>query len=199
MSKTECPNCGNLKKPWFKLCFECNEKEKQKPSCEVCGIVIQEGHNLCKEHWLEKQEELKSLKSIDFVKSKKQTEFKEKFEGKYYFNGIPTKSKAELLLLCFFEANGLHPRYETPIYLSENKEYHPDFTIEDGDNLIIIEHFGLNNEEYKGKRDKKIKEYQKLLKENKGIFFVWTDEDDMCNLKERLGKKLNETPLKRLI
>ena len=184
MSKTECPHCGKLKKPWFKLCFECNEKEKQKPSCEVCGIVVQEGYNLSKEHLLEKQQE---------------TEFKEKFEGKYYFNGIPVKSKAELLLLYFFEANGLHPRYETSIYPSENKEYHPDFTIGEGDNLIIIEHFGLDNQKYNEKKDQKIKEYQKLIKENKGIFFVWTDEKDMYNLKERLGKKLNETPLKRLV
>ena len=24
-----CPQCGNEKKPWFKLCFDCNAKEKQ--------------------------------------------------------------------------------------------------------------------------------------------------------------------------
>ena len=56
MERTFCPNCGNPKKPWFALCWECSEEEKQKPKCEICGIDIPEGHNLCKTHWKEKQE-----------------------------------------------------------------------------------------------------------------------------------------------
>lgn len=198
MSKTECPNCGNLKKPWFKLCFECNEKEKQKPSCEVCGIVVQEGYSLCKEHWLEKQEEEKKLKQIGYVKSKKETDFKEKFQGKFYFRGMPVKSKSELLLLYFFEANELKAQYETPIY-PKGKEYRPDFIICDKDNVVIIEHFGMDEENYNKKKETKIKEYERLCKENKNWFFIWTDENDMYNLKNRLGKKLNETPLNRVM
>ncbi len=196
MSKTICPRCGNPKKPWFELCFECNEKEKQKPTCEVCGKSVPEGHHLCKEHWLEKQEEKKKLKQIDYVREKKETDFRDKFDRKFYFNGQKVRSKAELLLLYFFEANGLHPRYEDLLTLEE-KEYRPDFVIEDGDNIIIIEHFGLDNYNYNEKREKKIKAYEKWCNKNKNWFFIWTDENDMYNLKDTLGKKLNGTPLKK--
>ena len=191
-----CPKCGSLKKPWFELCFECNEKEKQKPKCEVCGISVPEGHYLCKRHWEEKKEEEKKLKQINYVKGKKELDFREKFEGKFYFNGQKVKSKSELLLLYFFEANGLRPRYEDMINL-EGKEYRPDFIIEKEDNIIIIEHFGGEGKEYHEKIDEKINAYKKLCRENKNWFFIWTNEEDMCNLKDRLGKKLNETPLKQ--
>ena len=194
----ECPKCGNPKKPWFNLCFECNEKEKQKPVCEVCGIEIPEDHNLCKEHWLEKQNKKKEIKQVEYVKDRKETDFKEKFEGKFYFNGMPVKSKSELLLLYFFEANKLKVQYETPIYIND-KEYRPDFIIcDDKDNMIIVEHFGGDGEEYNKKKEAKIKEYGKLCK-NKNWFFIWTDENDMNNLKGRLGKKLNGTPLNKVM
>ena len=71
MDKNICPNCGNDKKPWFALCWNCSEKEKQKPKCEVCGIEVPEGHTLCKAHWKEKFEDKKQLNSIDYVKNKK--------------------------------------------------------------------------------------------------------------------------------
>jgi len=192
-----CPNCGNPKKPWFKLCFDCNKKELQKPTCEVCGVEVPKGHYLCKEHWREKEEGKKKLKQIDYVKSKKETDFREKFEGKYYFNGQKVKSKSELLLLYFFEANKIKCSYETPIYLN-GKEYRPDFIICDGDNQIIVEHFGIDEENYNKKKEDKIKEYEKLCKDE-CWFFIWTDESDMYNLKDRLSKKLNETPLSRVM
>ena len=189
-----CPSCGNSKTPWFELCFDCNKKEKQKPSCEICGVEVPEGHNLCKEHWKEKQEQKKKLKQIDYVKDKKETDFREKFEGKFYFNGQKVKSKSELLLLYFFEANDVQCRYETPIYLN-GKEYRPNFIICKGSNMIIVEHFGIDDKSYNKKKEAKIKEYDKLCKENENWFFIWTDEKDMYNLKDRLGKKLNQTPL----
>ena len=97
MSKTTCPNCGNPKKPWFNLCFDCNEKEKQKPTCEVCGEEVPEGHTLCKQHWKEKQEQKKKLKQIDYVKGKKETDFREKFQGKFsLFKKCTTQSIAFL-------------------------------------------------------------------------------------------------------
>jgi predicted nuclease of restriction endonuclease-like RecB superfamily len=198
MQTTECPKCGKPKKPWFNLCFDCNEKEKQKPICEVCGIEVEEGHNLCKPHWIEKKEEEKKLKQIGHVKDKKETDFREKFEGKFYFKGMPVKSKSELLLLYFLDANGLNPQYETPIYLN-GKEYRPDFIICNKDNMVIIEHFGIDEEDYNKKKDVKIKEYEKLCNENKNWFFIWTEEKDIYNLKDRLGKKLNDTPLNRIM
>ena len=70
MDKTVCPNCGKAKKPWFALCWDCTEKEKQKPRCEVCNIVVPEGHHLCKAHWKEKFEDKKKLQSIEYVKNK---------------------------------------------------------------------------------------------------------------------------------
>lgn len=32
-----CPECGRPKKRWFPLCYDCSEKEKQRPRCEICG------------------------------------------------------------------------------------------------------------------------------------------------------------------
>lgn len=198
MNKNVCPNCGKEKKPWFALCWECSEKEKQKPKCEVCGIEVPQGHNLCKTHWKEKFEDKKKLQSIEYVKNKKETEFKEKFEGKFYFNSQMVKSKSELLICYFFAANDVAFLYEHPLTLE--KEFRPDFVIDDKrGNIIIIEHFGLSTDDYKIKRESKEKEYQKLCKENPNFYFISTDEDDICNLKDRLGKKLNATPLKRVL
>ena len=53
--KGKCENCGKPIKSWFKLCVDCNNKEKQKPTCEVCGVDVPEKHNLCKTHWLERK------------------------------------------------------------------------------------------------------------------------------------------------
>ncbi len=198
MDKTTCPNCGKSKKPWFALCWDCTEKEKQKPKCEVCGVEVPEGHTLCKLHWKEKFEDKKKLQSIDYVKNKKEIEFKEKFEGKYYFNSQKVKSKSELLICYFLSANGIHFQYETPISLE--KEYRPDFVLDDQKgNFIILEHFGMDDEAYNQKRETKEREYKKLCAENKEFFFISTIEDDIYNLKEKLGKKLNDTPLKKPI
>lgn len=198
MDKTICPNCGKSKKPWFALCWDCTEKEKQKPKCEICGIEVPEGHTLCKTHWKEKFEDKKKLQSIDFVKSKKETEFKEKFAGKYYFNSQMVKSKSELLICYFLSANGVHFQYEPMMTLE--KEFRPDFAIDDGKgNMIILEHFGMNDESYVLKREAKEKEYKKLCSQNPNFYFVSTTEEDICNLKDRLGKKFNDTPLKRVM
>jgi hypothetical protein len=101
MDKNTCPKCGKSKKPWFPLCWDCTTKETQKPKCEICDVEVPEGHTLCKEHWKEKFEDKKKIKSIEYVKTKKEIEFKEKFEGKFYFNSQKVKSKSELLI-CYF-------------------------------------------------------------------------------------------------
>lgn len=196
MDKTICPNCGKPKKPWFALCWDCTEKEKQKPKCEICGVEVPEGHTLCKAHWKEKFDEKKKLQSIEYVKTKKETEFKEKFEGKYYFNSQKVKSKSELLICYFLSANGIHFQYEPMMDLE--KEIRPDFVIDDQKgNLIILEHFGMDDETYNQKKEAKEKEYKKLCDEQGNFYFVSTNEDDIYNLKDRLGKKLNATPLKK--
>ena len=95
-------------------------------------------------------------------------------------------------------ANGIHFQYEPLMTL--DKEFRPDFVIDDQKgNIIILEHFGLNDEDYSKKRIGKEKEYKKLCSENPSFSFICTDEEDMYNLKDKLGKKLNETPLKRII
>lgn len=196
MDKTICPTCGKTKKTWFPLCWDCTEKEKQKPKCEICGIEVPEGHTLCKTHWLERNEDKKKLKSIEYVKAKKEIEYKEKFEGKYYFNSQKVKSKSELLICYFLSANGVNFQYEPSMHLE--KEIRPDFVIDDHKgNLIILEHFGVNEEGYNKKREVKEAEYKKLCENDKSFFFISTDEDDIYNLKDRLGKKLNGTPLKK--
>lgn len=195
---TKCPICGKVKKSWFPLCWECTEKDKQKPKCEVCNIDVPEGHSLCKEHWLEKNEEKKKIKSIEFVKVKKEIEFKEKFEGKYYFNSQKVKSKSELLICYFLTANGIQFQYEPLMTLS--KEIRPDFVIDDlKGNTIILEHFGRDDKEYIAKRKQKESDFKKLCKEDNTFYFISTDEEDIFNLKDRLGKKLNETPIKKAI
>ena len=45
----------------------------------------------------------------------------------------------------------------------------------------------------------KEKAYQKLCTENPNFYFISTNEDDIYNLKDRLGVKLNQTPLKKAI
>jgi hypothetical protein len=196
MDKTIYPKCGKTKKTWFPLCWECTEKEKQKPKCEICGIEVPEGHTLCKNHWLEKNEDKKKLKSIEYVKTKKEIEFKEKFEGKYYFNSQKVKSKSELLICYFLSANGVNFQYEPSMHL--DKEIRPDFVIDDlKGNTIILEHFGKDEEGYNKKRSEKEVEYKKLCERDNSFYFISTDEEDIFNLKDRLGKKLNGTPMKK--
>ena len=165
----ECPQCGKPKKTWFKLCYNCNEKEKQKPTCEVCGIEVPEKHYLCKEHWKERQDQKIDLKKIKYVKTKKEREFKDKFLGKYYFNSQRVKSKSELLICYFLEANGIQFQYETPIYI-DKKEFRPDFVLDDKKgNTVILEHFGKNDIEYKNKMITKKNEFNKLCDEKHKI------------------------------
>jgi len=196
MKMNKCPNCGNLKKPWFDMCYDCSLKEKQKPKCEVCGVEVQEGHDLCLKHWKEKQEEKKNLKKIEYVENKKKQEFREKYEGKYDFNCIPFKSKSEVIIYLFLLQNNLHPFYEETMNFNGHS-YHPDFVIEEGDNTIIIEHFGINEIQYSNTMNEKIEQYKKLCNENDNFHFIWTTEEDLTNLKVKLGTKLNKTPLER--
>ena len=194
MKKGICEICGTSIKPWFKLCYDCSIKEKQRPKCEVCGSETQEGHDLCLEHWKEKQNEKKSLKKIEFIENKKKLEFREKYEGKYDFNCIPFKSKSEVIIYLFLIQNNLHPFYEETINFNGHS-YHPDFILEDGDNTIILEHFGKKEVDYINIMNEKIEEYKKLCKEHKHFYFIWTTEEDLTNLKVKLGSKLNKTPL----
>lgn len=195
-SNLECPLCGISKKPWFKFCWECSEKEKKKPKCEVCGVEVQEGHGLCLTHWKERENEKKRLSNIKSFEKKKEEEFREKYEGKYYFDQIPFKSKSEVIIYLFLTQNGLRPLYEQEMNFNGHC-YHPDFVINHQNDTIIIEHFGVNEESYVNGKNQKIKEYEKLCSEIDNFHFVYTVEDDLTNLKDKLGKKLNNTPIKK--
>lgn len=196
IDKKICPKCGKPKMPWFEFCFDCNKKEKQKPRCEICGIEVQEGHILCKEHWIEREEAKKKIKQIDYVKEKKETDFREKFEGKYHSAFGKVKSKSELLIAYFLHLNGLKVSYEMSMQIGD-QNLRPDFVIEDDNgNIIILEHFGSE----KSKEEWKIPLYTKFCKENKKCSFIYTNEEDIFNLKDNLGMKFNkETPLKRAL
>ncbi len=196
--ENKCPVCGKPKKPWFELCYECNEKEKRKPTCEVCGVEVPEGHYLCKQHWRERKEQEGKIKKIESLKKHKEQEFKEKFEGKYYFNSQRVKSKSELLICYFLEANGIQFQYEPMMNI--DGELRPDFVLQNGKGkYVILEHFGIDDEEYQKRKNNKIERYGQLCDRNKDFSFVFTDENDIFNLKDRLGKKLNETPLKKAL
>ena len=149
-NSTKCPICGKPKKPWFELCYECNEKEKQKPTCEICGVEVPNGHYLCKKHWKERKEQEGKLKAIDKIKEKKAVEFKEKFEGKYYFNSQRVKSKSELLICYFLSANEIQFQYEPRMNLEG--ELRPDFVLNKDNNYVILEHFGLDDKNYVDKK-----------------------------------------------
>jgi len=196
--KTKCPICGKLKKACFKLCYDCNEKEKQKPTCEVCGIPVPENHYLCKEHWKEREEKKENLNKLKYARIRKEKDFKEKFEGKYYFNSQRVKSKSELLICYFLEANQIQFQYEPPMDI--DGELWPDFVLQDTKgNFVILEHFGMYDSAYiKRKNEKKLK-FDKLCKKESNFYFISTNEEDIYNLKDKLGKKLNDTPLKRAL
>lgn len=200
MSQNKCPNCNKFKKPWFELCWECTEKENKKPTCDICGTKVPEGHNLCKKHWLEKQEASKKIKKAEFIKEKISENFKEKFEGKFNSPYGKVKSKSELLLTYFFYSNGLSKvLYEKSLFLE--KEYKPDFTIEDEKgNVIIFEHFSEMDEKYIEKMKQKINSYENFCKKNKECYFIYSLEKDLNNLSDNIGRLFNEkTPIKKAI
>lgn len=162
----------------------------------MCNCEVPEGHTLCKEHWIEKMEKKKKLRSIDYVKKINETKFKQKFEGKYYFNSQKVKSKSELIICYFLTANGVTFQYEPLMTLS--KEIRPDFVLDDlKGNTIILEHFGMDGDSYNKKRRKKEEDYKKLCSQNPNFYFISTNEEDITNLKDNLGKQLNGTPLKK--
>lgn len=67
--------------------------------------------------------------------------------------------------------------------------------MEKGDDTIILEHFGMKETKYINVMNKKIEEYKKLCEERENFHFIWTTEEDLTNLKVKLGAKLNKTPL----
>jgi len=130
---------------------------------------------------------------------RKEQDFKERFEGKYYFNSMKIKSKSELLICYFLFTNDVKFAYEPS--MSIEGEMRPDFVIEDKKgNIIILEHFGKNDDTYTRKKNEKIRRYTKFCKDNENYYFIQTDEEDIKNLKDKLGKKFNEdTPLKKAL
>jgi len=197
--KTKCPKCGNTKKPWFQLCWECTAKEKAKARCEVCEVEVPEGHTLCKTHWAEKREAQKKIRQVSYVKKVKETNFREKFEPKFWHNSSKVRSKSELIICYFLESNNVHFQYETPMEI-DGEKMRPDFILTDSkNNMVILEHFGKDDEAYLKRCKLKSMKYEKFCKENPDCYFVHTNEDDMYNLKEKLGSKLNKTSLKKAI
>ncbi len=107
----------------------------------------------------------------------------------FLFQNQEMKSKSELIIAYFLKLNNLNFTHE-PILFINNKEYRPDFLIQDN---IILEHFGRKEKAYTKKMKNKIKMYEQL----KDFHFVWTDEEDLNDLQQHLGRKLNKTPLSK--
>ena len=187
-----CPKCGKEKKPLFRLCYDCFLKEKQKPRCRVCGKEIQPGHDLCTEHYKQIQEE-----TVQQAQAAEKDCSKD-YQGTYEFNTIKFRSKSELIIYLFLEANGLQVRYQDSISVGDI-ECHPSFIIEipDSDDIIILEHFGLKNRYYTCDVEDKKQRFVELAKKDQRFHFIYTTEDDLFNLKIKLGSKLNNTPLQR--
>ena len=115
--------------------------------------------------------------------------------------GNKFKSKSEVIIYMFLKFNGLHNIIYEQMIAIEEKTYYPDFTVfekVDGkEKSVIIEYFGLDDREYLRKAEEKKNIYKEFCKVNDEIEFIWVNEQDMENLKDRLGKKLNGTCLKR--
>lgn len=163
--------CGNLKGAIYQLCPQCNERKKADLATGVTTLPA--------------------------FKPAIKKEFKETFgDGQFFYDGNYYRSKSELIIALFLKANNIRFEYEARLNL--NKEFRPDFLIEDDrGNKIILEHFGLDNEGYLKSKEYKAAEYERLCKSDRTYFFITTDEIDIENLNERLGRKLDKTPLKR--
>jgi predicted nuclease of restriction endonuclease-like RecB superfamily len=106
------------------------------------------------------------------------------------------KSKSELLICYFLEANGVQFQYEPTMDIQGIM--YPDFVLQDTKgNYVILEHFGLADEGYVKRKKEKIRKYKSLCNGENEFSLITTSEEDIFNLKERLGKKINETPLKK--
>jgi hypothetical protein len=80
----------------------------------------------------------------------------------------------------------------------KSKLYLPDFLLYDNKgNFVIFEHFGMSSLEYKESVEAKKEEYSRLIQDDPTYSFIFTDENDMWDLKKNLSQKLNGTPLKK--
>ena len=76
----------------------------------------------------------------------------------------------------------------------EDSALRPDFILTDTKgNMVILEHFGLDEAKYNARRKEKVTKYNQFCDNNEECYFIETDENDMFNLKEKLGKKLNSS------
>ena len=125
--------------------------------------------------------------------------------------GEKLRSKEEVEIANFLFLNGLEYEYEKryDAFLPDNKLYCPDFTIKQGENIIYLEHFGINengtSELYSKKGlDKYINEIsmKKELHKNKctKLIYTFSNFNDgrplLVHLKEMLIK--NNFILKRV-
>jgi len=212
MNKTnKCPNCGKPKKPWFEVCWECTKEENKKPKCDICYEEVPEGHNLCKKHWLEQQQDKKEIRQVKYVVQKKKDEleqveklhqkkekhWRDKYLAKFRFDAIKVRSKSELLICHFLTTNNISFRYE-PLLNIDGKKHRPDFILKDKkNNCVILEHFGMDTPEYIKDKEIKKKLYKKFCNEKEDYDFIFTSEEDILDLKENLGEKLEKTIFKK--
>ena len=148
-NNTECPKCGEHKKPWFPLCWECSERETNKPKCENCGKDVSNGKPLCLNCWKDKEKAKKEIEKVDYVKKRKVDDFREKFEkGRIYDSPFgKVRSKSELIIATFLHANNFKKvNYEDTLFIN-NTNYKPDFIISEDGNTVILEHFGMAGDE----------------------------------------------------
>ncbi|MCD4770834.1 hypothetical protein K8R30_00275 [archaeon] len=191
----KCPNCGENKKPWFPLCWKCSEKEKNKPICEKCGKHTSNGKPLCLDCWKEKEEAKKEIKKVDYVKKTKVKDYKKNFEsGKIYDSPFgKVRSKSELIIAIFLHANDFKKiEYEKTLFIND-VYYKPDFIIQEDNKTVILEHFGMSgDEDYDKNMEHKKEIFTKYCKENEGIEFIYTTEEDIKNIKDKLGYRFNK-------
>ena len=124
--------------------------------------------------------------------------------------GEKVRSKEEVEIANFLYLNGIDYEYEKryPCFLPKNKIYCPDFTITQGENIIYLEHFGINengtSELYNKKGLDKYKEEIKQKIElhrinNTKLFYTFSKFNDEKSILEHLEEILikNNFILKR--
>ena len=124
--------------------------------------------------------------------------------------GEKVRSKEEVEIANFLYLNGIDYEYEKryPKFLPNNKIYCPDFTITQGENIIYLEHFGINengtselyNEKGLDKYKEEIKQKIELHKmNNTKLVYTFSKFNDERSLLEHLEEILikNNFILKR--
>lgn len=125
-----------------------NNKENLKEMVDFLSCYFNVDENMCNfnslsEYLKFKNEELytslkSNLSSYNEQAIEKRAKYRRSIQSEYL------RSSEELKIANFLYLNGLDYEYEKRYMYVNDRIYHPDFTIKQGENSIYLEHFGIN-------------------------------------------------------